>query len=307
MSKYVLNRMNPSDMDRPVRTRGFTLIEVLVVISIIALLVAVLLPALSKAREASRTLKCAVNLKQIGIAMENYATTNKSYVPGPAAATFNAHEWFIILGWGEFLGPMVNYSGYNHNVTAPTPKTIKGWRILECPSEPGSPIANGIPYYKWEYGRTSYAMNQTMAPLATAHFGDHVFNRLRPNWHNGPKWVGSSTYPAVRSASSAIIIMDMPGEASRWTNGYYFTNIDQTEAGHATNYARNIYAFRHNRTANMLFWDGHVVARQHFQETGVRNLTPLFDSTGYTSAEFAVPGSVPDKLFPLINPWPSFL
>jgi prepilin-type N-terminal cleavage/methylation domain-containing protein len=54
--------------------RGFTLIELLVVIAIIAVLIALLLPAVQAAREAARRAQCASNLRQIGLAMQNYHT-----------------------------------------------------------------------------------------------------------------------------------------------------------------------------------------------------------------------------------------
>ena len=60
---------------------GFTLIELLVVISIIALLVAILLPALGAARDQARLIKCANNLKQIATASHAYAADNKQYWP----------------------------------------------------------------------------------------------------------------------------------------------------------------------------------------------------------------------------------
>jgi prepilin-type N-terminal cleavage/methylation domain-containing protein/prepilin-type processing-associated H-X9-DG protein len=59
---------------------GFTLIELLVVISIIALLIAILLPALQGAREASRNVMCASHLSQINIAMQAYGVSNKDFV-----------------------------------------------------------------------------------------------------------------------------------------------------------------------------------------------------------------------------------
>ena len=88
-------------MTRRRRTHAFTLIELLVVISIIALLIAVLLPALQGARASARTAICLSNQRQIGILFNGYASDNRGWVPptynkyGP-----NTTDW---RGWYNFM------------------------------------------------------------------------------------------------------------------------------------------------------------------------------------------------------------
>jgi prepilin-type processing-associated H-X9-DG protein len=200
------------------------------VIGIIALLISILLPALSKARESATSIKCLSNLKQLGNATAMYAGEHKNFLPYPTTTKGEGSLWFNVLD------PYLRAAGGANGRTG-----VAGDReytpFKQCPVwdtfEGGVDVAGGQNALK-EYART-YKMNSMLR-------------------HNNPYSLAKIT--EIRESTEWVYIgdglsLDQSGPVdSQFESGQFSMEVDdKTQA---------TPALRHMRGANMLFVDGHA-------------------------------------------------
>jgi prepilin-type N-terminal cleavage/methylation domain-containing protein len=156
-------------MSKPIRKRGFTLVELLVVIAIIGILVSLLLPAVQSAREAARRMQCANNLKQLALAVHNYADTHKVFptnANGADLPAFSTNGFSFIAKTLPFFEQQTLHDKLDFNrkttdpfsgtkITNPAPGTNLFFinsviPSLLCPTDPTKAVRTDLAaYWSW--------------------------------------------------------------------------------------------------------------------------------------------------------------
>ncbi|HTU19253.1 MAG TPA: DUF1559 domain-containing protein [Gemmataceae bacterium] len=157
------------------RRHGFTLIELLVVIAIIAILIGLLLPAVQKVRAAAARAQCSNNLKQLGLAVQNYASTYNSMLPParmwPNPQTLPVADILVLLLPYIEQQALYNYcmrvgaGGWAYNQAVPgSVSGVARSEIIKpfiCPADPS--VSNGYAANQVNsWGATCYAANYQM-------------------------------------------------------------------------------------------------------------------------------------------------
>lgn len=238
-------RIGSSGFSHPAAAhRGFTLIELLVVISIISLLVAILLPALSAARRTARNSQCLSNLRQLGMIFHTYAMDNEGYFPRRHWNDIGGgYTWPAEL-WGR---------GY-----------VKDVRVYSC-----AEVAFLGGRADFERQRTWLATRTPTASVLSqdfwpeVHYGYNVRN-IGSNFRNDPasNWNGpTARLEEIRAASSTLLLADSLRPDRYYGEGRLFGAYNLFDSFGTTGSNGRLHA-RHDSSVNIAWADGHATTER---------------------------------------------
>ena len=221
------------------KRRGFTLIELLVVIAIIAVLISLLLPAVQSAREAARRTQCVNNLKQLGLALHNFASANGAQFPKGVDLPFCTNLLYSQIHDGLTSDPTLNPFGPNWAVKILP--YLEQQNLFNASNVSAYPTFNG-PYSGYTPAKSYDTFDATQKAMINMDWANSTLRGTRlsvfvcpSDSYNDP---GNPFLTASDSATyTGITPMNfMTGEPLlNWARGSYGAIEGATDADHTVN------------------------------------------------------------------------